>query len=353
MRRASIGLTLVAASWLVTTGARAQGDVGEPDAADAETDPTARDAVEEEQFELEGTADDVPLGMQGDDESANELAAQQFDQEALAEEPVVPSRQPVPLWQRPMTLPAGALRVDAYFAIEHYGYAGEDDQFLFDAGAAFGVLDELEVGAHVLPLQFAPDFEFRNIVLWGLYGLIAGDFALGVELELALPGQQDDLRFGLAFGAPMIIRVAQMLRIDTGLFLGLAVGESYDETTFMEESEVVVGLFRFRESPLATRNHVGIPIILDVNVVPQIFLGVSTGVWIGDLGDAADQLYIPLGFHGGYTFAASGEPVGDFTFELVWGDFLFPGARGEQDKIDAKTFTVMFGAEIYLHLAEG
>lgn len=259
---------------------------------------------------------------------------------------------PIPLAQRPLTLPEGTLRVDTAFGLTHRhegilrlhgGSMSEGDiHARLRAGAALGVIEDLEVGLVAVPLILSPDFDYEDVPLYVVYRFMSGDFEMGARMELRIPTDTD---FGIAFGVPMLIHAGDSFRIDTGVQIGIVVNDDgYDDDTR-------VGLYSFSwPSPIPTQRVLGIPAVFTLNATDALYLGLNTAFGVLDFSTFGDSMFIALGLHGGYTLERDGTPFMDISGRFQWPTLFAPGEDSSDDRINPERWEAVVGAEIYLDL---
>ena len=243
--------------------------------------------------------------------------------------------------ERSITLPKMTLRIDvgppekgildsgflgdAWAFGRGYGLtlsdAGDDVASGLGVGAAFGILDELEVGMLLFPIQFTPgDDHFGDITLYGRYKFFSTDVVdIGGQLLLQLPSRTD---FGMGMGLPIMLRLGDSVRIDTGVEFELIfvdVGPDDDEVAF--------GM----DIPAGIAFQIG-----------KGFVGPRTGLFLYKyIGDA--EFALPLGVFGGVTVA---EMV-DITAEFAFTQFL---TSAGDDAFGEDSWRFNVGANIHLSL---
>jgi hypothetical protein len=91
---------------------------------------------------------------------------------------------------------------------------------------SYGVTDDVEVGALLLPLLLHPQVRYGDAELYGRFRLVSGRFELALQAGGQLPTHTHG---GVAGGIPMLIRAGTSARIDTGpeLELMLPRGGAY------------------------------------------------------------------------------------------------------------------------------
>lgn len=244
---------------------------------------------------------------------------------ALAQEPGA-ERMPQGVSERGMVLDRGVLRGD--FAPRDFGLLfggiGNPDMpgfrvgrynertvLTLGLGAAMGVVDNLEVGAMLLPIYLAPNGDFGDIEAYGRYRFLEGDVELGAQVTVALPTHTD---FGIGLGVPALFHLGQ-LRIDTGLELELIFSDP-----------TVVNL--------------EIPAGLSVDIGDGFFAGGRTGISLPNL----DHFAMPLHGFVGYTLISGRAPFIDLVATFGWPTFIWSGPG---DKVIIENFELIFGARFF------
>jgi hypothetical protein len=228
---------------------------------------------------------------------------------------------------RKMSLPPLVIAIDGALAIGHWDVgavpappagipvtlpATSGTGLGFNAEGAIGIIPHLTVGARVIGLNFSDDSKtsnaaaygqqydlqqtppsgalfsggdtFSNPELWGRYQFLDLDqIEVGVEARLFVPFASNT-RFGLMGGVPVSFHLPNVLRVDTGGYLGLG----FYDSTFV---------------------YFHIPAQVWFQINPQVFLGPLTGFTVqalpglntGPGGPSNTQVSIPLGFGVGYT----------------------------------------------------
>jgi hypothetical protein len=219
--------------------------------------------------------------------------------------------------ERPLVLPQGVLRIDAgprrpfdpgqvwdtgqlQF---HINKDGQDLAFLVP-GAAYGVVDKLEVGA-VWPLLISPDLDLADISLYGKYQLQKGQVDIAGYAELLIPIESD---FQVNVGVPVYLHLSDTLRLETGGFLRLIFGD--DVTAILTA-----------------------PLALSAQISPDVFLGPELAIAIVDF----DGVDVPLGIFGGYTLRDGGRTLGD-----LYGRFAVTDIENGFDSV-----RLDFGIQLY------
>jgi hypothetical protein len=249
-------------------------------------------------------------------------------QESAPAEEVSAGAWPVTYAQRPLVLNEGLLRIDvgpADFALLEYNRGlsftkqdGIDDTFVnLGIGAAYGVMQNLEVGAVVLPLAISPDFTFGDISAYGRYRLMEGDTEIGLQADVWIPTDTD---FAIGAGVPVMFHLSPTARLDTGARV---------KFTFADP-DMVVGL--------------NIPLALNFNITDTIFLGARTGFEWQSF-DVSESMAIPLGAQAGFNVM---EGKLDLLAWFRLPTFLAPNAPAGADTVQAGTWQLGVGANFFL-----
>ncbi|MEM7448052.1 MAG: hypothetical protein AAF355_07420 [Myxococcota bacterium] len=245
--------------------------------------------------------------------------------------------QPVRYAERHLTLPQRTLRIDYApidFAQADVGYlnhtrglriqrfedrsgppgARTDDTAAWTSlGVSYGVFDEFEAGALLLPVLLAPDTDFGDMQLYGRYRVLEeGDTELAIHFAMQLPTQTD---FGFEVGAPLQVRISPMLRVDAGAEL---------EFVFFDDTLVNLNL----------------PIAMPISLSEHGFIGPRSALLFVDFDDAV----LALGGFGGYTIADGDKTIGDVMTHF------YVNIGG--DDVGLPDWELMFAATFFLDFPE-
>lgn len=233
-------------------------------------------------------------------------------------------RYPVKYAARPLTLSAMTLRAEGDILFPKrlglFG-AGGDFGVGLEIGAAFGITNELEVGATILPLSLAPDAEFGDIPVYGRFAFLKGNLELGAQLGLTIPTSSD---FGLAPGLVGALHFGNG-RLDVGALLILQFGD-------------VLG------------KGVDIPIVGSWNFSDTFFAQVRTGFQIGEFATPyafTDGLNVPLGVGAFYTIAKGDVPMLDVGATFDWPLYVNSSLP---DTLNFDVFVIALSARFHMFL---
>jgi hypothetical protein len=219
--------------------------------------------------------------------------------------------------QRSLTLPVGRLRVDfapgdrAFLqpssGLRFVGIKGADMGVQAYIGAGFGIIENLEAGALLLPLTFAPSGAdtFGDIGLYGRYQLVQGSTQVAVHLGLQVPTSTE---FGLTAALPLRLCLGESAHLNTGIGLSLLNDSAVND---MGELTMAIGL--------------GLPVELAFNVTPAVFLGVGTGLNADLSPNAFKFISIPANLFAGYTLEAGAKMLVDLVVQFGFGGSGFGG----------------------------
>ncbi len=205
------------------------------------------------------------------------------------------SRLPVPWAKRPLTLTKMTLAPSFAFSVLHLDFGASATAMSIDAGAKFGITDDIEVEA--VPLSFVfgdPNFQYGIGRIGGTYRFLKDDFEMGATASVNF----GDGFWAISAGAPMRLHIGDKVRLDTGAHL--YVGE---DTLNPRGNDVVVGIAK----PGATSflPDAGIPVSVAYNFIDQFWAGARTGFGVASFGDFEDSIFMPLGVDVGATIPYS------------------------------------------------
>jgi|GEM_PF-1135513 len=241
---------------------------------------------------------------------------------------------PLPYAQRPLTLPKMNLRVDVNLAVATASWGGISATSMgLGTGVGFGITDDIEVGGIVLPLVFeiepGNDVLFGDPTIYGSFRLLSGNFELGAYVRLSVPVNTDVLEIN--GGVPMLIRLSDSTRLDTGIFFPVSVFTGSDILGVSPDPTVALHL----------------PLAFTVNIMDPLFVGLATGFQIGDLANAGDTISVPLGFNVGYSIGSE-RPIADLRLELLFPHFLNTSSNVDWDSPFAGIWSITFRANVYI-----
>lgn len=250
----------------------------------------------------------------------------------LAGEAAAQGAYPVRLVSRPQTLPARAGRVDGSFQVQGVSACAmvlgrtvcESSTVTgLHLGGGIGLLDQLEVGAVVAPLQLSPDFAYGNPLLYGRFQFMRADqLQLSAQAAVTIPVRSGS-RLSFEVGVPLWYNFSDALQLRTGLFYQGTFGDSYAHS-------------------------VRLPLVLNFNLNDNVHIAGLTGVEF-NFDAPGKSLRIPLGVEGGYSFAgANNRPMLDLVAQFVFPSFLMPGSDG--DKVLPELWLASLQARFYLFL---
>jgi hypothetical protein len=256
---------------------------------------------------------------------------------ARAEEPPkAGEKMPLPFAQRPLTLPAMTLAPELGFGVTHLSIQGVDfgNSVGMDIGAHFGITDDFEVGATVLPIQLSPDFSYENPTVEATYRFLKGSVEMGARLRALFSFKRGESGVGLQPGVVMLAHLGEAARLDVGAYVQLAFGPA--NGLIGGGGKTTVGL--------------NVPVQFIYDVIPELHVGATTGIGIFDFSQAGDSFYIPLGFVAGYAIGNEKGPLVDIDPYFRFPYFAVPGTGSGQDKIFSGIWQTGLAATVYLYL---
>lgn len=245
---------------------------------------------------------------------------------------------PLPLAERPLTLPKMTLAPELGFGVTHLGLDGFNlgTSTGLDLGAHFGILDDLEVGAVVLPIKLSPDFGYENPLLEATFRFLKGKVELGARLRTTFVTQKGAGGAVVEAGMPVLVHVSEAARIDTGVYVPMSFGSGVS----------FGGEFSGGKTAIALR----VPFQFIYDVIPALHIGAQTGFAIADFSDAGHKIYVPLGFVAGYAIGNEKGPLVDIDPYFTFPYFLTPGEPSPGDKVNSGIWQTGLAVTVFLYL---
>ncbi|MCH2109307.1 MAG: hypothetical protein MK135_08255 [Polyangiaceae bacterium] len=180
-------------------------------------------------------------------------------------------------------------------------------------GVGFGIFPDFEAGALFLPMQFQPDFEFLQILVFFTYQLRFEHLDVGLRLSFLSPdGKTIPLNPGVS-----VVHRSKDFRVEFAALAPMSV---------VRGTGTDVGL--------------NFPLRGVYQLTPRLFTLLETGYFRGDIPESATQA-VPLTLGLGWT-QLFGDRVFDFTASFSWDQFYSPGApSGEQ--LNAEAYRIQGG----------
>lgn len=256
-------------------------------------------------------------------------------------EPADSAELPVAFVERPLTLPGVTLAPRVGFSAQHVdlGDGGglfdlSYTAFLLEAGLDVGIVDDFMVEVTPLSLVFG-DVEtdygaFRLGAVFRFLDLSAVEMAARFRFFL-----DSGKNIVLNPGIPMRIHGGDIVRVDTGINVGVFVPD---------EGDVFAGFAT--ASPLLLLNSAGIPLDVTFQIADPAFVGASTGFGLATFEDS-DSIFIPLGFRAGGTIPGDSGPIGDISAAFSFPAFGLPAA---EDPVVTEIWNLSFGAQFFIGL---
>jgi hypothetical protein len=261
-------------------------------------------------------------------------------------------RLPVPVAQRPLTLPSLILAPQAEFQVDERPNDGAYPEL--DLSVTTGITDDLAVHALVAPLELSsPHGSFR----YGETNRNAGPgagvayrFVRGtVELAFDLSGAVDTLP-GIRGGSvtpslELRVHPTSMLRLDVAPAVTFAF-ESVQTTP----NGFTTGAAPQPPPTTTTENVVrlSVPVALRGNLTQSFDLGVTTGLTIYDTSQVRTSTGIPLGVLLGYVVPGAQGPLFQIAPFFDFPYFYMPGRASQTSNMEQ--YQVGLTATGYLYL---
>jgi hypothetical protein len=253
--------------------------------------------------------------------------------------------QPVAYSARPLTVPALTLALQASSTVDKLStttvqaiYSNPNAKNLnvgVALGASVGIVENIEVGAVVAPLQVLPSFSYGDPSVHGTFRFLKGGFEMagyvnstfithqGVAPQVTLPVLNSGAGVLLQPGLLSRIHMGERAKLDIGATVPIQLGSAAHD----------IGL--------------DVPVELAFNLIESLHVGASSGFGIADLKAPALNSYVPLGLLAGVSFGSDDKPVVDLGALFQWPQFANPG---KSQTIDTGDFQVglSFAAYVYL-----
>jgi hypothetical protein len=251
-------------------------------------------------------------------------------------------RLPVSYTERPLTLPQKILNIEGEFAVDHVAAATQGLTSLgLSLSARYGILDDLELYALVLPLEIGPFprdpansvAHYKNPKIGLTYRFLRDRFELAATLgvtivtanseedPVAAPAPLVQTGAILEPGALFRFHITKEALLEGGLLLPIEFGS----LATVAPGETLPG------------NNVGvglrIPLAFAYDIREPFHVGLRTGVGMSSFanqvtgGSVAENLYIPLGIFAGYAIAGKDGPILDIDPFLTWNNLFTPSAQ--------------------------
>jgi hypothetical protein len=214
----------------------------------------------------------------------------------------VGSPVPIRLVDRPLTMPIGVVRGDLALYFQHPRTWGGA------ISAGYGVTDDLELDATIIPMTFAPTVQYGDPSLSGTYRFFNQPAVeIGLFLGVTVLTHDDDIRgyFNVDPGIPILVRLGEIVRVDTGLFVPV---------TFGGHPGTVLSAI--------------VPVRATLQITDPLYVGANTGLGIADFSHPGDTIYAPLGIFGGYAISLGCTALVDLSAHIGFPDLYVSGVRG-------------------------
>jgi hypothetical protein len=201
-------------------------------------------------------------------------------------------------------------------------------------GASMGIVENIEVGAVVVPLQVLPDVAYGDPSVHGTFRFVKGAFELagyinttfithtGVAPDVTLPVLNQSAGVLLQPGLVSRIHMGGHGKLDIGATVPIQLGSAVHD----------IGL--------------NVPVELAFNLAEFFYLGANSGFGITNVKSPGLNSYVPLGLLAGFSIGSSDKPVVDIGGLFRWPQFANPG---KSHAIDTTDFQVGLSAAAYIY----
>lgn len=265
-----------------------------------------------------------------------EPGAEPTETPGVAGSPLGAPALPLAWAERPLTLTGQTIRADGAFALTRaavvrtdtstgFPVPGHETYLALHLGAGYGITDDIEVGAEVLPLLLSPSVVYDDPSLYALFRFVSGFADLGATVGVRFP-----VEGVLTFlpGIPVRLHLSPSVRLDTGALLEIAIADRVDADNV----------------PILTPR---VPVELSVSATPQIFLGAGTGWLFPDVTEHMRPLQ-SLSVFAGYTVPTDAGPLADLRVRFGFPQLLHY-SPGEGDVVVADVWELVLQANVYFN----
>jgi hypothetical protein len=243
------------------------------------------------------------------------------------------SEYPLSYTERPLTLSKMTLAPELVFNVGHLG----GTTFGMEIGAAFGITKDFEIGAVVLPMDFAPSpVRYGAPQIFATYRFFhSPTVEIGGRLRAAIY-HEGVTGAAITPSVPFLFHLGKIARLD--LEPGVVISANrvpVGSTGTLTGGSTYVGL--------------SVPVQFAIDIIEPLHVGVNTGIIAGDFGHFGDSVTVPLGFFAGYAIGGK-KPVVDIDPFFRWDAFLMPGVGAGVDKVNAGIWNVGLNIRAYIYL---
>jgi hypothetical protein len=304
------------------------------------------------------------VSARADDEGAEE--AEPIEREAIIEDTSMGeaiTETAAPGWPYPKAYASRPLTMNKYmirgtFLVDikraafdrNTGIQEERPLVAIDLGAAFSVMDNLEVGISnyrlgsapaktaqsMFPIVVSPQGGFGDMPLYVRYSFLRKNYVeMAADFVLLLPTWTN---LAVTFGLPTRIRVRDSVSIDTGLELViLSNGAGLNiEVPLKATFNITPAGFIFGDSGFSFQNLVR-------NITGGSYLDSSLAFAV-----ARNQVFVPLGVGGGYTHVVKNIVMIDVFARFGWNPFVYWNAPSGVATVPASdSWVLTVGAVIH------
>jgi hypothetical protein len=219
----------------------------------------------------------------------------------------------------------GSGSVNTYWGLSPRGFvfhdeAGPEPEFGFGLGAAYGIVDSLEVGATLVPVVASGGARFGDAEAYLRWRFLdVRVFEMGVQAGLQAPFRSKV--FATAVGLPMAVFASNIFKLDFGIEF---------EWEFPDGGEDF---------------HIDFPFAFVFSPHPNFFVGPRAGLYVWDFNeDDADISFSAGGFIGG-TIPLRNRPFVDLTFSFLFPHFL---TTWHDENFWVEQWILQFGANFFI-----
>jgi hypothetical protein len=254
------------------------------------------------------------------------------------------SAQPVAYAGRPLTLPSLTLAPEVSVLVDELSTDtlktlnlknAKNLHLTGNVGVHFGIIDVIEVGGVVAPLNLLPEFAYGNPSVYGTFRLFKGSFEMAAHVnttfithmadnpQLLLPVLNSKAGVLLEPGLQMRVHAGEKVKVDLAGYVPIQLGDKAND----------LGL--------------KVPVEVAFSLSESFFFGLQTGFGVVNFRTPKlEDSYVPLGVLGGYTVSGQSGPMVDIGLHFIWPKFINPG---QERKIDYADFQIGVSGIAYIY----
>lgn len=242
-----------------------------------------------------------------------------------------PDTYPLSYAARPMTLQARTL--SPYVAVDVTRFVNDPSAITRDlttsltvqAGAKFGLSNDLEVDAALAQIRVLPELAYGNPTFGATFRVIDSVIEIGARAQATIFTTPETAGIVVEPSVPFLIHLGGTARLD------FSAGAPI---TLRRGALPIIGL--------------DLPVAFALNPIDNLYFGAHTSVYIVNFRDPGETVTVPLGLFAGVTIGTD-SPLVEIAPFFTWPQFAQPGATGlGTQKLNTDVYTAGLSVRGYL-----